>query len=247
LGLMDGKNHDGQDRMTREGEQEVNRPCETTDTVFEDRIEKLYADIKSMDYYGILGVDRNATMDDIRRAYHRRAREFHPDRYLHVESDVLKEKLNVIFSYVNEAYRGLTGRGSLSKNVSAPDEEKARDEYNKKLARMRFGEGKNAFDSGLYGDAATLFGQATYLDDSVAEYYYLYGRALLKNEKMKPAEEALKRAARLDPCNSKYITELGYVYLSLGFTARARNTFEKALKCDPADKMAREGIAKLTG
>lgn len=233
--------------MNSAGGKEVRQPGGTPkDSAVEDRIEKLYKDFKSLDYYGVLKVEKDATIDEIKRAYHRMAKEFHPDRYLHVGSDVLKEKLDVIFSYINEAYRGLTSRGSLPKNVSAPDEEKARNEYNKKLARMRFSEGKRIFDSGLFEEAATLFGQAVYLDSSVAEYHYFYGMALLGNEKMKPAEEALKRAAQLDPDNSKYITELGYVYLGLGFRVRAKSTFEKALKCNPEDHRALEGIAKLT-
>jgi Ca-activated chloride channel family protein len=33
----------------------------------------------AQDYYAILGLDRDATPDDIRRAYHRKARKLHPD------------------------------------------------------------------------------------------------------------------------------------------------------------------------
>lgn len=211
-----------------------------------DKIEKLYAAFKSLDYYGILNVDRGATTDEIRRAYHRMAKEFHPDRYLHLESDSLKEKLHIIFSHINEAYRELASHRNIPKSAPSLSEDSARKEYNKNLARTRFGEGRRFFGSGQYEEAATLFGQAIYLDSKVAQYHYYYGMALIKNKKMKPAEEALKMALKLEPDNSAYIAELGHIYLELGFTTRARSTFEKALKCNSAERRAKEGIEKLT-
>lgn len=245
---MEGGGKGGtQPRTNSTGGDEIHQAGESPDAAaIADKIEKLYAAIKSLDYYGVLNVEKDATADEIKRAYHRMAKEFHPDRYLRIESESLKEKLQAVFSYINEAYRGLTGSGNTLKSAPPPNERMARKDYNVNLARVRFGEGRRFFGSGQYEDAATLFGQAIYLDNTVAQYYYFYGMALIKNEKMKSAEEALKRASQLDPDNSAYIAELGHIYLGLGFRTRARSTFEKALRRNPADSRAMEGIEKLT-
>ena len=53
-----------------------------------------------MDYYKILGIPRNATQEEIRRAYRRRARKYHPD----VNKD---ENAEAEFKRVNEAHEVL--------------------------------------------------------------------------------------------------------------------------------------------
>lgn len=57
----------------------------------------------SRDYYDILGVDRNATESDIKRAYRRLARKYHPD----LNKDNPKEAEEK-FKAVNEAYHVLS-------------------------------------------------------------------------------------------------------------------------------------------
>ncbi len=214
------------------------------DPAFAERVEQIYREAKSSDYYGVLDVSKDASAAEIKRAYHRMAKEFHPDRYLNIESDSLREQLHAIFSYISEAYRELSGPGTVPR--TSPGEEVSRGKYNKNLALARFKEGKRLFFSGQHEEAATLFGQAVYLDDSAPEYHYFYALALLNNKRMKPAEESLRKASQLDPFNSKYVAELGHIYLELGFQARAKSAFEKALKYNPSDERAMEGMRRLT-
>lgn len=53
------------------------------------------------DYYSILGVDRNATPEDIREAYRYKSLQTHPDRF---SSEKHKKQAEMDFKKVKEAY-----------------------------------------------------------------------------------------------------------------------------------------------
>ncbi len=56
----------------------------------------------SHEYYNILGVERNATSEEIKKAYRKKAMEHHPDRH---QGDKSKE---AEFKKINEAYATLS-------------------------------------------------------------------------------------------------------------------------------------------
>ncbi|HVG02921.1 MAG TPA: DnaJ C-terminal domain-containing protein [Nitrospira sp.] len=66
-------------------------------------------------YYDILGVPRNASADDVKKAFRRRAREFHPDLHTGAKKTEMEKK----FKELNEAHEVL----------SDPDKRKKYDQY----------------------------------------------------------------------------------------------------------------------
>lgn len=227
-------------------EEIMKEPEIEVDSAFIEKVEDLYKRIELTDYYGIFGIEKWATMDKIKKAYYKVAKEFHPDKHFYLPSETLKNKLNMIFSQITDAYKILSDPKMRREYDRSLSNRPAKIESNKlEIARARFKEGKDAFKKGAYTEAAELFGQAAYLDSSVPAYHFYHGLSLTKNIKLGEAEKAISKALKFDPFNADYMAELGHIYLQLGFNLRAKNTFEKAIKLDPANERAAEGLQKI--
>lgn len=59
------------------------------------------------DYYEVLGVDKNASEDDIKKAFKKAAMKYHPDRFANA-SDAERKEAEEKFKEVNEAYQVLS-------------------------------------------------------------------------------------------------------------------------------------------
>jgi len=227
-------------------------PKEVMDILMEDHdkgmlseIDEIYRIYNRLGYYGILNVKPDATDNEIKRAFYRAAKRFHPDRHFMSHDESIKEKLNAIFSYINEAYEVL----------SNPEK---RAEYNKKALHRSYGTHRDASPQGLYEKARACFNthdyemaeyyikQAIYYDKGRGFYHFLYGLILIRLNRQKEAKSPLQEAVRLEPLNPDYLAELGWLYLNEGLKVTARDFFERALKILPQHERALMGLASVS-
>src|SRR3990170_227637 len=92
------------------------------------------------DYYDVLGVDRGASPEEIKRSFRRLAMQYHPDRN---RSDGAEQR----FKEINEAYEAL----------SDPERRSAYDRYGHAGAEGSFGRPFEGFGFGGFGDIFDAF------------------------------------------------------------------------------------------
>lgn len=211
-----------------------------------DMIEDMHQRCGSLGYYGILGVKEHAPLEDMKSAYYKAAKQFHPDRHFHLIDDSLKDKLSDIFSYIYEAYTTLRNEEKKKEYDRMMILRPARLTSTQDRAKAVFEEGRLEFKKGNYAGARLLFGQAVYFDATTADYHYYHGLALMKEDRPKDAEKAMTRALKLAPGHASYLAELGFIFLALGFRTRAKAFFEKSLKTEMDNVRAREGLLILS-
>ena len=145
------------------------------------------------DPYSVLGVDKNATDEDIKNAYRELARKYHPDNYTdNPLSDLAGEKMKEI----NEAYDAIiNSRRSKGKNT-----------YNgsyKNSSASSFPEVRSLINQGRLEQAQeVLDGVPPQSRD--AEWYFLNGTVLYRRGWFDQAYTSFATASRMDPSNMEY-------------------------------------------
>jgi curved DNA-binding protein CbpA len=226
----------------------VREPQSYVDEAFISKVDDMYkyVNCKSTDYYDILGIDRDASQDAIKKAYYKNAKEFHPDKHIHITRDSIKEKVSLIFSCNTNAYKILSDpreKENYDKTLQLHKTETKKS--NSDIAKQRFAEGRKAFDKGLFPEAFKLFSQAVYFDGTAADYHFYVGLTLRNQNRLSDAEKEINRAININPGEASYLAEVGRLYLDLGFVLRAKSAFEKALKLDFSSSGAIEGLEKV--
>lgn len=199
-----------------------------------------------LDYYSILGIPKNATLSEIKGAYLKLAKQYHPDRF---QSEKEKKGANERFALVTQAYKVL-------------GEQKSKDDYDRSLHLDSSGrpieeativQAKNAFRRALvllkegdYWRAANLLRLASRYDPTKAIYMSYLGLALVHtkqyaNEGFEKLHEAMKR----ELFNPAVYVNLALAYEKAGDNEKAVHFYKEALNWDANNQTALQELARL--
>jgi len=91
---------------------------------FANEAETLAQLLDQLDYFQVLKLEQNATPNQIREAFHRESRAFHPDRYNALPASPLKENVNRVYKRITESYvilRDDRARQKYLADINGPD------------------------------------------------------------------------------------------------------------------------------
>jgi DnaJ-class molecular chaperone len=67
-------------------------------------LRKLADALETVDYFEALGVPQTATPGDIKKAFYRESRTYHPDRFFHLPESQVRSDIGAIYRRTTEAY-----------------------------------------------------------------------------------------------------------------------------------------------
>lgn len=153
-----------------------------------------------LDPYSILGVSRDATDEEIKKAYRRLSRKYHPDANINNPNKAQAEEK---FKEIQQAYDQImkereygTGSGNYGGFGGAQNSSTYQDEE-----AMRRQAAANYVQSGHYQEALNVLSS---LSQRNGQWYYLSAMANMGIGNNVKALNDIREAVRLEPNNSQY-------------------------------------------
>lgn len=156
------------------------------------------------DPYEVLGVQRNASKDEIKAAYRKLAKQYHPD--MHVDNP-LKELAQEKFIEVQEAYDQLTNASSSSYSNSS-SYSSGSSSYSGSSSDGNFTTVRQYINNGNYHQAIFMLNN---IRTRSAEWYFLMGISNVNMGSTAQGLQLVRTACNMEPNNTEYSNYLNQI------------------------------------
>ena len=226
-----------------------------------------FATMKTKNFFELMGIERSATEAQVKDAYFRLAKTFHPDVHHGESLGDLRDQLETLFIGLGEAYETLKNPKSREAYEARLRRDKATGQVlpgppepelpppppdPEAVARAAEDEIRRAeklIEKEKYWDAIQLLEPAIPRAKNpklIARGHIAMAKAKLKNPKwVKEAENTLKELVRIDPKHAEAHFMLGMIYKTGGLKARSESMFRKVLELQPDHEGAISEIGSL--
>jgi curved DNA-binding protein CbpA len=213
------------------------------------KLEDMLAAFESAGLYEVLEISPEASPDEVQIAYHRMAKQFHPDRFQSKEfSDETRSTAEQVFTQINRAYLTLKDpvfradydEKRLSKESRVEAELKARGgghAEDDRTAEAIFRDGRVLLSKGEFEKAVEHLKACLWLSPEKATYNHFLGVAESEIPKLrKSAEQHLLKALELDRTSISSRLELAKLYIKVMLRRKAEYQLQEILRWDPENR-----------
>jgi tetratricopeptide (TPR) repeat protein len=235
---------------------------------------ELHAELRNRNHFDILGVPRASTEVQVKEAYFRMAKRFHPDVQHEAALQDLKDKLESIFIRLGEAYevlRNPRSRANYEADLNAraprpvaatgpavtpgpssplapPPEPPPDPQAELRMAEESVRKAEKRFREEQYWDAIQLLEPAIPKLEGRprSRARVLLARCYTKNPHwMKRAEEVLQNVVQEDPKLADAYYVLGTIYRAGGLKSRAVSMLRKTVELKPDHEDAARELSEI--
>ena len=220
---------------------------------FRKRIKNNFRKLGQWNHFEILGVDESTPQNEIREAYLRLAKVYHPDRLPALGLEDVQKESQTIFARILEAYTVLsdgTKRQEYIASLQLKNDGIVVNENLKRLyaAELAFKKGQFFLNSGKMAEAEECFKQAYDFNPGEGQHLGYLAWCIFcdpKKDRKKTTDEVLQmllRAGEMSPACAQIFYFLGRVFATQSDHNNAYKSFNTALALDPKHRDAEREI-----
>lgn len=210
-----------------------------------------------LSHYDLLAVGRDASADDVRRAYFEKSRLFHPDLRHRPDLAGFERELTAVFERLKVAHDTLLdqdARADHDRSIDQPiaavfraERQEADPEARRQLAAKNFSRAMHLIEEKDYFPAVELLQEAVRFAPDRAEYRFRLGEVELRNARwLERGLENLKEASRLAPTRVDFLRTTARALLSHGRRQEAEVYARRAHGLEP-DRESAELLKEVSG
>lgn len=148
------------------------------------------------DPYSVLGLDGNASEEEVKKAYRELAKKYHPDNY---QDGPLSDYASKKMAEINEAYDQIISEKRAAKKGGNNEY------YNAGTARAssNYADVRNLINTGRFQEAEQILNGIPF-EGRDAEWYFLNGVIMSNKGWLDDAYNSFQTACQMDPSNKEY-------------------------------------------
>ncbi len=170
------------------------------DEQFRQEVAALTEALDQLDYFGVLKLPQTVGVAEIKAAYHRESRAYHPDRFAALPDQALREQIGRIYRRINEAYTVLRDDAKRRKyvaDIAGPE----------RAGKLRFTEA----DEAQVKDAQKKKIEEQFGQTPNGRKLYAAALSDIQAGRWEAAERNLKSALMYEPQNAKFKEQMALV------------------------------------